>query len=204
MKYLLNKLQFYKEQHSDALCPAAPEPQVSLLGEHSITKTATAANMHAMHKLVSNSLHNVKGSLHDITTTLTAMSSRLMDSERRAFFPSIVTLQCSHANAAAHIGQGQQLNSISMTNSIEFSTDISAPNPLPASLPQIMTTTLLQLPPNTQYRHHTNHSLPSPQAGICIPDVPVKHNEQQDCSTALADILFHWENADPLNCLTML
>ena len=81
MKYLINELQFYEDNHRDALCPTAPEPQVSLLSEHSLQKPATVGEVRASHESITSGLHEIKDTLLNLTTTVTNMLQRLTDLE---------------------------------------------------------------------------------------------------------------------------
>lgn len=49
IKYLLDELERMEEGHQDALCPTAPEPQRSLMSEHSETQAATKGDVRASH-----------------------------------------------------------------------------------------------------------------------------------------------------------
>lgn len=47
VKYLLDELDSIEEGHQDVLCPTAPEPQYSLLSEHSESQLATKGEVRA-------------------------------------------------------------------------------------------------------------------------------------------------------------
>ncbi|KLO05243.1 hypothetical protein SCHPADRAFT_811754, partial [Schizopora paradoxa] len=49
IKYLLDELERMEDNHQDALCPTAPEPQRSLVSEHTELQPATKAEVRASH-----------------------------------------------------------------------------------------------------------------------------------------------------------
>jgi hypothetical protein len=66
IRYLLDELHSYEEDHSDALCPVQREAQGSLLGEHVLVRPVSTEEVRLLHTSISSDVkgvHNEMGAM---------------------------------------------------------------------------------------------------------------------------------------------
>jgi hypothetical protein len=94
IRYLLDELHSYEEDHSDALCPVQREAEGSLLGEHVLVQPVSTQEVRLMHTSISSGVKEVHDEMDAMRATVNEMATAfntLMSSQPNR--PSCKTLQ---------------------------------------------------------------------------------------------------------------
>lgn len=87
IKYLLDELERMEDGHQDALCPTAPEPQRSLMSEHSEAQPATKGDVRASHDSLHIKFKEGLSTVNDnITITVTQAVSQAVPAVLSYYF----------------------------------------------------------------------------------------------------------------------
>ena len=91
IRYLLDELHSYEEDHSDALCPVQREAQTSLLGEHVLVQPVSTqefrlahTSIHSRMKGMQDEMGSVKATVDQMSTTMNAFMNMHLTQPSRA------------------------------------------------------------------------------------------------------------------------
>ncbi|KAG1883365.1 hypothetical protein F4604DRAFT_1920566 [Suillus subluteus] len=76
IRYLLDELSTYENDHSDALCPTQNEADGSLLGEHRLVKPACSQDLQLMQQFITADVADLRSDIRFLTNTLVSSKNR--------------------------------------------------------------------------------------------------------------------------------
>ena len=77
IRYLLDELHSYEEDHSDALCPVQREAQGSLMGEHVLARPVSTQEVRLMHTAVFSNVQGIHDEMGTVKATVDQMASTM-------------------------------------------------------------------------------------------------------------------------------
>jgi hypothetical protein len=77
IRYLLDELGSYEDDFSGSLCPVQSGAAITLLGEHSLVKSATTEEVHMMYGALSTEVRNIHGKLGSMESAISGLCSNM-------------------------------------------------------------------------------------------------------------------------------
>jgi hypothetical protein len=77
IRYLLDELHSYEEDHSGALCPIQRDAQGSLLGEHVLIQPVSTQEARLMHTSIHSDLKGMQNEMGSVKATVSKMTSTM-------------------------------------------------------------------------------------------------------------------------------
>ncbi|KAG0703100.1 hypothetical protein DFH29DRAFT_998728 [Suillus ampliporus] len=180
IRYLLDELSTYENDHSNALCPTQNEADGSLLGEHQLVKPVCSQDLQLMQQYITADVADLQSDVRILTNTLVS---------RRNGQP------CS---AVVHQPLVQRPLCASTSLPCESPTFIPQQT-VPASAPS---RTLNPITNNSASAANFS-SRPLPEKGLDIPNLPVRcaDGSYAPKKDSWKYIVQHWTEADPAHGL---
>ncbi|KAG2082120.1 uncharacterized protein F5147DRAFT_660578 [Suillus discolor] len=197
IRYLLNELSTYENDHSDALCPTQCEADASLLGEHLLVKPVCIQDLQSMHECISADVAGLQSDLRTLAATLyNGQLTNLPNSPSSTGMcnaPHSSTLLSNPGNPCVVHHSSQPPSSESQPRCPAI---LSSTLPQPSALTQITDSGIVQV---------GSHSLVPPEKGLVIPDVPTRHPDGTHTPRAASwrQIVKHWTDGDPKHRLLL-
>jgi hypothetical protein len=77
IRYLLDELHSYEEDHSDALCPVQREAHGSLFGEHVLVQPVATQEVRLMHTSIHSDMKGMQNEIGSVKTTINQMTTAM-------------------------------------------------------------------------------------------------------------------------------
>ncbi|KAG1901248.1 uncharacterized protein F5891DRAFT_1144993 [Suillus fuscotomentosus] len=189
IRYLLDELSTYENDHSDALCPTQREADASLLGEHLLVKSVCIQDLQSMHECISADVAGLRSDLHTLAATLyngTGMCNA----------PHSSTLLSNPGNPCiVHHSSG----------SLPPSSESQPCYPAIPSSTLSQPSALTRITDGATILEVGSRSLVLPEKGLVIPDVPTRHPDGTHTPRAASwrQIVKHWTDGDPKHGLLL-
>ena len=224
IQYLLDELDMYETDHSDALAPRSRNADESLMGEHSLVQPATVEAMQAMAALfdanmsdMRNRIVRIEGTMQDlisVVSTIAPLSQTTNVHHAHSANPSKETrtrgLTIRIPPLAALLGPTSKHNTAATDSPSGVtptpSTSVAHPGHTSPSQshagtenPNASMTGASTASSRRTGRCRTPSSHSVPTAGLVIPDVPVRNpnGSRRPKSESWRDIIKHWTEGDP-------
>ncbi|KAG1906357.1 uncharacterized protein F5891DRAFT_1138182 [Suillus fuscotomentosus] len=200
IRYLLDELSTYENDHSDALCPTQREADASLLGEHLLVKPVCIQDLQSMHECISADVAGLRSDLRTLAATLYNGQLTNLPNSRSS------TGMCNAPHSSTLLSNpGNPCIVHHSSGSLPPSSESQPCYPaIPSStLPQ--PSALTRITDGATILEVGSRSLVLPEKGLVIPDVPTRHPDGTHTPRAASwrQIVKHWTDGDPKHGLLL-